>query len=319
MIPAVGQRIGWADLPAHLRDAVEAILRSGVVTAASQPGGFSPGTADRVVTADGRRAFVKAVGAGLNTRSVEMARAELRITAAMPAAAPVPRLLGSFDDGQWVALVLEDIAGVHPRTPWVEDELAATASALAELAETLTPSPVPDAPRVADLLAADLAGWARIAAEPPADLDPWAAAHLDLLIAAAERGLAAIATGDTLTHGDVRSDNLLIRPDGSVVVVDWPWGSVGPRWLDTVLLGINVIVHGGDPEPLLAGVDPGAATDLIAGLAGYFLDACRLPPPPGIPRVRAFQRAQGVAVLPWVRDRLMGAAAHRRDPGNPPH
>jgi aminoglycoside phosphotransferase (APT) family kinase protein len=304
MIVASGVRIGWTDLPARVRAAIEDTLGSRVVEARSQAGGFSPGTADRVVTENGGRAFVKAVGLALNTRSVEMARDEIRITAALPGAAPTPGLLGSYDDGEWVALILEDIEGRHPRTPWEQDELDATVTALRELAVTLTPSPVPGAPRAADLLAGDLGGWRDLAADPPDDLDPWVPAHLDELDAMAARGLAAIADGDTLTHCDIRADNLLVRPDGRIVVVDWPWGCVGPAWLDTVVLALNVIVYGGDTDRVLSGVDPRHAVDLVAGFTGAFLHQCRLPDPPGLPTVRAFQRAQGDALLHWLRERL---------------
>jgi len=303
VISASGVRIGWADLPTPVRAAVEATLGSRVVRASTQAGGFSPGTADRVVTETGDRAFVKAVGTVLNPHSVEFARAELRVSAALPDDAPTPAVLGSYDDGDWVALILEDIDGRHPRTPWVEDEIDATVTALRRLAATLTPSPLPDAPRAADRLADDLAGWVAIAADPIAGLDPWAAAQLDDLQASAARGLAALADGDTLTHCDIRADNLLVRRDGRIVVVDWPWGCVGPAWLDTVLLAINVIVHGGDGDRVLAGIDPRHATDVITGLTGYFLHQGRLPDPPGLPTVRAFQRAQGDALLPWLRGR----------------
>lgn len=91
-----------------------------------------------------------------------------------------------------------------------------------------------------------------------------------------------------------------------MVFVDWPWGCIGPAWLDTVLLALNVIVHGGDGDQLLRGIDPQSATDVIAGFVGFFLDISRQPPPPAIPTVRAFQRAQGDALLPWVRARMTG-------------
>ncbi len=306
MIPATGVRIRWTDLPAHVREAVEAILGSRVVAAHSQAGGFSPGTADRVETAAGGRAFVKAVGVELNVKSVEMARAEAHITANLPASAPAPRVLGSFDDGDWVALVLEDVDGRHPRTPWQRDELDATAAALCTLADTLTPSPVPDVPDAADTIGGDFAGWDNIAAQPVDDLDPWAATHLGALQAAAARARAALTTGDTLAHCDVRADNILIRPGGGIVFVDWPWGCIGPAWLDTVLLAVNVIVHGGAGDRLLTGIDRQHVTDVVAGLAGFFLDMGRRPAPPGLPTVRAFQRAQGEALLPWLRDRMTG-------------
>src|SRR5690349_10831175 len=114
MVVASGVRIRWSDLPSSVRHAVEEILGGPVVEAVPQAGGFSPGTADRVRTADGRRAFVKAVSAALNKDSPGLHRQEARVTAALPTSAPTPRLLGMHDDGDWVALVLNDVEGRHP-------------------------------------------------------------------------------------------------------------------------------------------------------------------------------------------------------------
>ena len=114
MISATGVRIGWVDLPSAVRGAVERSLGSQVVAAVSQPGGFSPGTADRVVTADGRRAFVKAVGGDINEGSLALHRMEARVAATLPSEAPAPRLLACHDDGEWIALVLEDVDGASP-------------------------------------------------------------------------------------------------------------------------------------------------------------------------------------------------------------
>ncbi|MBM0239301.1 aminoglycoside phosphotransferase family protein [Micromonospora sp. ATA32] len=303
-------RIGWADLPDHVRAEVQRILRGTVVEAVSQSGGFSPGTADRIRTADGRRAFVKAVSPAQNDRSPQLHRQEARNAAALPGHAPAPRLLGCYDDGDWVALVFTDVDGRHPATPWFDAELDAVLTTLETMATALTPSPLADAPTAAELLGDDFAGWRRIAVDPPADLDPWARAHLDELRTAADRGVVALA-GDTLCHVDVRADNLLLGADGTVSVVDWPWACRGPAWLDTALLLVNVRLHGGhDTEALLRGrgvtadVDPDDLTGVYAGLAGFFTDAARQPPPTGIPTVRAFQRAQADALLPWVAQRL---------------
>lgn len=308
MVPATGVRIGWRDLPADVRLRVRQIIGGGrVLEAVSQAGGFSPGTADRVRTETGRRAFVKAVTPTINSRSAAMARDELRITAALPAHAPVPRLLGGFDtggDAGWVVMVLEDIDGVHPRTPWVESEIDAAVTALRELAAALTPAPAIGLPRAADHLRDDFAGWDLLAADPPADLEPWVTDLLPALRAAAARGLAALATGDSVAHCDIRADNLLVRPDGRMIIVDWPWACVGPAWLDTVLLAVNVVVHGGTADRIVAGLDQGLVTEVLAGLTGYFRHVSRLPPPPGLPTVRAFQRWQADALLSWLRPRL---------------
>lgn len=189
MTSASGVRIGWADIPQDVRRAVEEIIGGTVVEAVSQAGGFSPGTADRVRTANGRRAFVKAVSPAQNERSA----------------------------------------------------------------------------------------------------------------------------GDTLVHMDIRADNLLLRPDNGVTIVDWPWACIGPAWLDTLLLSINVRLYGGhDTDALLVGrsavtgADPGDLVAVLTAFAGFFADAARQPSPAGLPTLRAFQRAQADVLLAWLCELLDG-------------
>lgn len=306
MTHPVSTRIGWLHLPAPVRARVHGIVGGGpVVEAVTQPGGFSPGTADRVRTADGRRAFVKAVSPALNERSAELARWEIRASASLPRTAPVPGLLGAFDDDDWVVLVFEDVDGAQPRTPWSKTDLDAALTALDELAAAATPTPVGDLPTTAERLTDHFGGWERLAADPPADLDPWLAARLPELRAAARRSLTALATGDTLAHCDIRADNMLVRhADGRVVIVDWPWAAVGPAWVDRLLLGIDVRVTGGDPAPVFDPLDPAVVTDFLAGACGLFEYAYRQPPPPAIPTIRDFQRRQAEALRSWLRERL---------------
>ncbi|MEU4239933.1 phosphotransferase [Actinoplanes sp. NPDC026619] len=306
MTETANTRIGWLDLPAAVRSRIEGIIGGGAVTeAVSQRGGFSPGTADRVRTERGARAFVKAVSPALNSRSAELARMEIHVSESLPRTAPVPELLGAFDDGDWVVLVMEDVDGAPPRTPWVAVEFDAALAALTELAAALTPSPVPGLPTTAERLGDDFTAWERIAVDPPADLDPWLAGKLPELRAAAKRSLEILGTGDTLTHCDIRADNMLVRSDdGAVMIVDWPWGCVGPGWVDRLLLGADAYVHGGDPAPALHGIDPAVVTDFLAGMSGLFEFVHRLPPPPAIPAVRDFQRRQAEALRPWLRERL---------------
>ncbi|WP_432825271.1 phosphotransferase family protein [Dactylosporangium sp. CA-092794] len=300
MVQASGVRIGWADLPGSVREGIEGLLGEPVVGAVSQPGGFSPGTADRVVTAGGRRAFVKAVGAALNEHSPVMHRAEARIAALLPAGVPAPRLLGVHDDGDWVALVFEDVVGRLPRTPWESADLTAVLGTLREVAV-----PIAGLPSLREGSAEDFGGWRRLAAAPPASLDPWAAGRLDLLAGLADRGLAALA-GDRLVHGDIRADNLVIRADGSVSVVDWPHACVGPAWFDTLSLLLNVRLYGGRIDDAVVDADPDAVTGCLAGLAGFFAERALQPPPPGLPTLRRFQQAQAEVLILWLRDRLAG-------------
>jgi hypothetical protein len=54
---------------------------------------------------------------------------------------------------------------------------------------------------------------------------------------------------------------------------------------------------------------PDGVTATLAALAGYFVSHVRRPPPPGLPTLRAFQRAQGEAAVRWLRKRLGQAPA----------
>src|SRR5580698_71801 len=148
--PAQGFRLAWAAVPQALRQQAESYLASRVVSAVTQPGGFSPGAAVRLRLADGRRAFAKAVGPELNPDSPGIYRSEARIAARLPATVPAPRLLASFEDSDWVMLLFEDIDGRLPAQPWIPVELDRVLDAVAMLAEELTPAPAGvDAPTVA--------------------------------------------------------------------------------------------------------------------------------------------------------------------------
>jgi hypothetical protein len=57
-------------------------------------------------------------------------------------------------------------------------------------------------------------------------------------------------------------------------------------------------------SPVTAPADPDDLTAVLAGAAGYFLDAARRPVPPGLPTIRAFQRVQGEALVAWLAPRL---------------
>ncbi|MET7473920.1 aminoglycoside phosphotransferase family protein [Streptomyces sp. NPDC005648] len=311
--PATGVRVPWERLPAEVRDAVAGVLGGPVVRAETQSGGFSPGVATRVATGDGRRAFVKAVSAHANPQSPDMHRAEARHTAALPPTVPAPRLLGTYDDGTWVALVLEEVDGRQPHVPWRRAELTRVLDAVAELGRTLTPSPVA-APPVAEDLAEAFSGWQRLrdrrTGSPPGRLDDWTLTHLPLLAELAA-GWADAASGDTLAHGDLRADNMLLTAGGRVVFVDWPHAVRAAPWFDLLLMLPCVRAQGGpDPQelftahPLARDAAPDAVTATLAALAGYFVEHSLLPPPPGLPTLRAFQRAQGAAATEWLRTRL---------------
>lgn len=306
-----GVRLPWAELPVAVRRWAEQQLGAPVVAAVTQPGGFSPGVAARLRCADGSRAFIKAVSSLANSASPDMHRREAAVTAALPESAPVPRLLASYDDGTWVALLFEDVEGRQPALPWRADELDRVMGALAELAESLTPSPVPGIETAQDELADVADGWRRLAAGPMEAvdaLDPWSRRHLERLVEL-ERHWAAAAAGDTLLHCDLRADNLLLSAD-RVWVVDWPAACRGAAFVDVVAFAPSVAMQGGpEPEELVRrhpasrAAEPAALDAVICAITGYFTHRALQPPAPGLPALRRFQAAQGTMARAWLARR----------------
>jgi len=310
---AEGTRLPWSAVPAPLRAEVERLLGGRVIRAVTQPGGFSPGVAARLLLTDGRRAFVKAVG-DVNPDSPDIHRAEARIAAALPVSAPAARLIASLDTDGWVILIFEDVDGRLPVQPWQQAELSRVLDAMADLAVTLTPAPI-DAPPAAARFRHLGRGWQQLAAASSAgdgelaDLDPWARTRMRDL-ASLETGWAAAVEGSTLAHGDLRADNILLARD-MVVFVDWPWACIAQPWFDLVTMLPSVALNGGPPpesvlaaHPVARDADPGGVTAVVAALAGMFTYLGRQPDPPGLPTVRAFQRAHGEVALAWLKARI---------------
>ena len=281
--------------------------------ATTQAGGFSPGVAARLRLADGRRVFVKAVSGRTNPDSPGMHRREARIAAALPASVPAPRFLDSYDDGDWIALIFEDIDGTAPQTPWQQPELDRVLVAVAALSSALTPAPIAVEP-VSELMPYVFSGWQRLAASAESreddlrGVDPWAQRHLAQLVAL-EAASPAAAAGETLLHADLRADNILLTPT-RVFFIDWPWASRGAPWVDLLFMLPSVAMQHGpkpweifDAHPLGRGAPAAAVTAVVAAAAGFMIRGSRLPPPPGLPTVRAFQRDQGVPALEWLKRR----------------
>ena len=63
--------------------------------------------------------------------------------------------------------MFEDVAGHTPAVPWNAAELEAAMTALQQMAEAFTPSPVPDLPSVTSSYATVFGGWERIRTESP--------------------------------------------------------------------------------------------------------------------------------------------------------
>jgi len=237
---AVGVRAPWSVMPGSVRAWVDGELGSPVTEAYDQVGGMSPGCATRVVCEDGTRAFVKAVGFDLNPVTPLLFRREITTLTLIGSHELWADLLASYDDGEWVAVLLEDVEGEHPD---LSDDatmdllLRETERFSAVLAERVPdpPAPDPDHGGLNDLRA-QFHTWADAVAradEIPPDLLP---AWIRRDTGTWEALVRALALQDVgLVNFDIRNDNLLLRPGGELVFLDWGGTSVGPLWMDPLL------------------------------------------------------------------------------------
>lgn len=310
---AAGQRSAYADLPADVTAWVERVLGSPVVEVLPQQGGFSPGPAVRLRCADGARAFLKAVGDDVNADTPDLFRHEAAVLSALP---PVPYragLLAAFDDGHWVALLLDDVEGRHPDLD-DERDLAAVREAVISQSAELTPDPL--GLRVPDL-AEGAARWARRTARAlerdPSHFPAWFVAESEALLARLG-SLPDRLPPESWIHLDVRDDNVLVRPDGSAVLVDWGMSRSGPSWTDQVLLGLHHVDAPRFDEDLAEVRAWGTSaargdalqddiTDLVLAL-GSSLAALRDRPVPGLPAIDEFRRRESARILEGARRRL---------------
>ena len=301
---ATARRLEWPFLPPNLRAWIERKCGSPVVSAISQTSGFTPGFASVLVCEDGSRHFVKAASVKAQRPFADSYREEARKLAALPPSVPAPRLLWHLDD-DWVVLGIEYVAARAPRRPWQQDDLDAVLDALEQAADALTPPP---AGLALDSAEADFAslldGWPGIH-EHRTDLDP---AHLAEAEALARR-YAEVVGGDTLVHTDVRSDNVLIDPDGRALVCDWNWPVRGAAWFDSFAALIGPRGEGIDVEAVVADRRllrdvPAEAFDInLALYVGYFFTQAELPVPPTSPHIRDHQRWQGEVCWDWLAER----------------
>ena len=238
---AVGVRAPYAAMPDHVRAWVDETLGSPVVETNEQVGGMSPGCATRLVCADGSRAFVKAVGLELNPDTPNLFRREVTALTLLGSHPRWAALLASYDARGWVALLLEDVEGSHPD---LDDDaaMARLVDGTDELVRMIheripePPAPDPDNGGLTDGSARVLR-WSEsfddLERVPREIIPGWLVERAD------EFGDRVRELADrpmrSLVHWDIRNDNLIQRPDGAIVFIDWGWLGLGLDWFDPLL------------------------------------------------------------------------------------
>lgn len=314
---AAGVRRRYEDLPRAVQQWVETQLGSAVVEVRNAAGGFSPGVAAVVTGGSGAQLFVKAVGSEVNAEALRLYRTEREVSARLPAVDGLLAPVGGTDlevDGENFAVLLyPSLRGRPAQHPWRGAELGRVLEALHDLSRRLTPTPSLAGARTR--LVDFFSGWQQISgdASDPWHQDPWVSARLDRLVTA-EHNLRGLLPGDTLTHGDLRADNLMLDSE-HVWFVDWAHAQSGAAWVDAAILMSDVIAsradHGDGGEidvvatlhghRALAGAPFETHWQLQAAMTGALHALSRRPSPPGLPTIRAWQAQTAETLLAWCR------------------
>lgn len=150
--------------------------------------------------------------------------------------------------GERPILITEHLPHYWPsgtgRTVWRAGDVDAVHAALTELRTVAPPADMPPTWWPDPI-------WRQLVDDPAlidAGLCPpeWLTRHGGLIVETDER---ARARTDCVVHGDVRSDNLCILPDGRATLVDWSSSGAGHPLQDLIMFLPTARLESGGPDP----------------------------------------------------------------------
>jgi thiamine kinase-like enzyme len=190
-------------------------------------------------------------------------------------------------------LVIEDLSAQHWPPPWNERQIELTLAQINTLHNTPTILET-----YAQMYGTQDANWRDVAANPEPFLSlhmadaQWLEAALPRLIQYQE---SCSTAGDSLSHWDLRSDNICITAERAIFV-DWNLACLSNPRLDLGFWLPSLAYEGGpNPEKILPD-----APEVAAWVSGFFAVRAGLPEISDAPRVRLVQRRQLVTALPWA-------------------
>lgn len=319
----VEEKPPWRSVPVAVRRRVEQELGSGVSRAARIWGGFGPSPTYRLRLDDGRRAFLKATWPGSNEFQRNAHVRELRIYGELAdTISPwAPEFIAEFDEADWRVMLLEDL-GPKSAPPWTPSLVRSVAHGLAEFHQSTVGDDLPDwLPRPvqegflkpqlwrSDVASERLDKLVGVAVGKSDEARRWLDENVSVL-ADASAQLAKVEDFLCLMHLDVRSDNLRVL-NGKLRLFDWPHAGIGAPELDAAAWAQTVEAEGGPSAETVMdmyrerfAVREDVLTGAVTSISDFFANMSWQPPIPGLPRVRAFQRAQLKVTLPWAARRL---------------
>jgi thiamine kinase-like enzyme len=267
---------------------IERLIGAGVESYTPVAGGYTPAT--RLLCRTSTATFFAKIGA--TPRTCRFVRREIEVYNAVSGPF-MPRLVASEDHESAPVLILEDLSAARWPPPWDEGRVELVLARIHEMHHARV-----SLERQADVHGAPPSNWQAVAAgpEPFLALGLADARWLDGALPILMRHEARCRTdGESLTHWDLRSDNMCMTERGAVFV-DWNFGCLSNPALDLGFWLPSLAYEGGPaPERILPD-----APDVAAWVCGFFAARAGLPVIPEMPRVRRVQRQQLETALPWA-------------------
>jgi len=271
---------------------IEKLIGAQVTSCTPVAGGYTPATRLLCRTAAGGTFFAKA---GATPLTAHFLRREIHVYNTIRGPF-LPQLLAWEDHPAEPLLLIEDLSAHTWPPPWNEQRVDAVRAQIAAMhATTAFAAPLET---YAEVHGTEHTGWRTVAEDPAPFLSlgmadgAWLEASLPLLVAAEAR---CSTEGESLTHGDLRSDNLCLSPRGAVFV-DWNHACRSNPTLDLGFWLPSLAWEGGPPPEALLPDAP----EVAAWVSGFFAARAGLPTIPDAPRVRLVQWQQLQTALPWA-------------------
>jgi thiamine kinase-like enzyme len=272
----------------ELTSRIERLVGARVESYRRVEGGYTP--ALRLVCGTSKGTFFAKVGTTPVTR--EFLRREVQVYNSLSGDF-MPRLLASDDDESGPILLIEDLSAHYWPPPWDERSIELALAQIDAMHNTRAPLET-----YAQAHGAVGANWRAVAADPLPFLSlgladgAWLEAALPTLIRFVE---SCPTEGDSLTHWDLRSDNICVA-GGRAIFIDWNLACLSNPRLDLGFWLPSLAYEAGiRPEKILPD-----APEVAAWVSGFFAARAGLPQISEAPRVRHVQRLQLATALPWA-------------------
>jgi len=274
--------------PDDLLRCIERLVGAPITSATPVAGGYSPAT--RLLCRTATASCFAKIGSSPLTSA--FLRREIQVYTQLSGPF-MPRMLAWEDHADAPILIIEDLSGHQWPPPWDGRRVELVLEQLDALHHTQVALET-----YAEVHASTGVGWRTVAADPAPFLSlgiadsSWLAEALPLLLESEGRCSTA---GDSLTHWDIRSDNICFATDRALFV-DWNHACLSNPRLDLGFWLPSLAYEGGPaPEEILPD-----APEVAAWVSGFFAAHAGLPDIVDAPQVPLVQRQQLATALPWA-------------------